>query len=290
VSDHDHLRFGPDPLALDDVTAERLLRDLDAEDAPPPYGPAAALLSALRSAARPSELAAEDAVLVAMAAGLALADPPESPRRTTMLKKFLSTRFAAAAAIGVLSMGGVAAAASGSVQTALANAVSPLADVVTGDGSTTSTTVADTTSTTVTGTTDTTVADTTSTTVASTTVTTDTTVAGSTDPALTPEQQAACDAATNHGEYVSSVARDHSVTGVDHGQAVSEAAHSDCGKHADGTTDTTISGTTDTSSDAQDQTEVEQPDTQDAAKATKPAAQSSGKSHGHGQSGQHGKK
>jgi hypothetical protein len=48
-------------------------------------------------------------------------------------------------------------------------------------------------------------------------------------PAVTPT--ATCPAGlTNHGQYVSSVARDHSKTGAEHGRAVSEAAHSDCGK------------------------------------------------------------
>lgn len=36
----------------------------------------------------------------------------------------------------------------------------------------------------------------------------------------------------NHGAYVSSVAKDKSVRGRDHGKLVSEAAHSDCGKKA----------------------------------------------------------
>jgi hypothetical protein len=36
----------------------------------------------------------------------------------------------------------------------------------------------------------------------------------------------------NHGAYVSSVAKDKTVTGRDHGKLVSEAAKSDCGKQA----------------------------------------------------------
>ena len=39
----------------------------------------------------------------------------------------------------------------------------------------------------------------------------------------------------NHGAYVSEVARDKTVTGREHGKAVSEAAHSDCGKPAEET-------------------------------------------------------
>jgi hypothetical protein len=52
------------------------------------------------------------------------------------------------------------------------------------------------------------------------------------DPADTPAADAtddACTAAVNHGQYVSQVAKD-TPPGPGHGQAVSEAAHSDCGK------------------------------------------------------------
>ncbi|MFN2539785.1 MAG: hypothetical protein ABR549_16760 [Mycobacteriales bacterium] len=50
------------------------------------------------------------------------------------------------------------------------------------------------------------------------------TPAASTSPKPCPSDVA------NHGAYVSSVAKDHSTTGREHGKAVSEAAHSDCGK------------------------------------------------------------
>lgn len=53
----------------------------------------------------------------------------------------------------------------------------------------------------------------------------------------------------NHGACVSTAAKDASVSGRDHGKAVSEIARSDCGKTADGTsTSSTSSTSTSTSS------------------------------------------
>src|SRR6266853_1799197 len=47
------------------------------------------------------------------------------------------------------------------------------------------------------------------------------------------ESDAICATAANHGEAVSSVAKDDSTVGADHGAAVSTMANSDCGKTDD---------------------------------------------------------
>ena len=52
----------------------------------------------------------------------------------------------------------------------------------------------------------------------------------------------------NHGAYVSSVAHDKSLKGRAHGQAVSAAAHSDCGKTADDAAKATDSTATESES------------------------------------------
>jgi hypothetical protein len=101
-------------------------------------------------------------------------------------------------ATGVIFVGGVAAAATGT-------GLSPLLDGI-GDTSTTTTTV-----------------------VASDAAT----AAGDVPPAWTDEEWAAiCDDATNHGDAVSTVAQDPRTTGREHGEAVSAMAHTDCGKTA----------------------------------------------------------
>ena len=70
-----------------------------------------------------------------------------------------------------------------------------------------------------------------------TTTTTTTTLGTTTDAApVAPgalDTQAICDEAENHGEAVSAVAKDPSTTGAEHGAAVSDMAKSDCGKVAD---------------------------------------------------------
>jgi hypothetical protein len=104
-------------------------------------------------------------------------------------------------------------------------------------------------------------------------VTTDATPAAA--PAVSASATCPADV-TNHGSYVSSVAKDHSTTGRDHGKAVSEAAHSDCGKKAGDSTDGTESpDSTDTespepaeSADAPESPEADSPDATDASPST----------------------
>jgi hypothetical protein len=100
--------------ALDEDTADRLLSGrLDPADAPPAYAPVARLVKAATGPATPEELAGEAAVIAAFAA-TAHADPPTPvPRRASMPSKFLSVKAAAAVIAAVLSVGGVAAAATG---------------------------------------------------------------------------------------------------------------------------------------------------------------------------------
>jgi hypothetical protein len=82
----------------------------------------------------------------------------------------------------------------------------------------------------------------------------------------------------NHGAYVSQVARDHSVTGRDHGKAVSEAAHSDCGKPAgeDATEAPEATETEDADTDEQESQDQDDADSQDDT----PKAHKHGKKHG----------
>lgn len=105
--------------------------------------------------------------------------------------------------VGLLFVGGVAAAATGT------NPLSPLLDVRQDAGPALTTT-------------------TTTTTVGTTTTTTAGPVA-----AAALDTQAICDEADNHGEAVSTVAKDERTVGAEHGAAVSLMAKSDCGKVAD---------------------------------------------------------
>jgi hypothetical protein len=100
-------------LALDEGTAERLLTGRVAPaDAPPGYGLAAAVLAAASAPPDADELAGESAV-VAVFAAAARSRPVGMrlliPRRSQVLTKLLTVK-AAAAVLGVLMTGGVAAA------------------------------------------------------------------------------------------------------------------------------------------------------------------------------------
>lgn len=106
-----------DRLALDEGTAERLLTGrMDSADAPPGYGGAAAVLAAASAPPDAEELAGE-AEVVAVFAAAARSHPVELrlvPRRSRMVTKLLTVK-AAAAVLGVLMTGGVAAAATGNL-------------------------------------------------------------------------------------------------------------------------------------------------------------------------------
>jgi hypothetical protein len=103
---------GDDPLALDDDTAERMLAgDLDPADAPPGYAEVAAVLAAATAKPDPDGLAGAAAAVAELAAvtrsGAAAARPAGRPGRRPR------TGLAVAVVVGALSMGGVAAAATG---------------------------------------------------------------------------------------------------------------------------------------------------------------------------------
>jgi hypothetical protein len=105
-----------DPLALDDETLERLLTgELSPAQAPPGYAEVAALLAATAAPPTPDELAGQAAALAELRAatrpqravvGLRRAARPPRRRRVGLL---------AAALVGALAMGGVAAAATGNL-------------------------------------------------------------------------------------------------------------------------------------------------------------------------------
>jgi hypothetical protein len=104
----------PDPLALDEATAERLLAgDLRSDQAPPGYAEVAALLAATVAAPSPAELAGQEAALAelqavvrAHRAGAWEAGTPGRRRRVGLV---------VAIAAAALSTGGIAAAATGNL-------------------------------------------------------------------------------------------------------------------------------------------------------------------------------
>jgi hypothetical protein len=105
---------GEDPLALDDDSADRLLDGrLDPADAPPGYVEVAAVMAAVTAPGRPNELAGASSALQAFRA--AGDRRPAPPRRARMLVKLLTVKAVAAAFTGALAVGGMAAAATGSL-------------------------------------------------------------------------------------------------------------------------------------------------------------------------------
>jgi hypothetical protein len=123
MSDEDAL--GPDmhPLlgfleaaapVADQDTLDRLLDGrLDPADAPAGYGGLARLLAVATAPAAPEELAGEQVVLAEFRAVLQSRPPTLVPRRTAVPSKLFTVKAAAAALIAVLSVGGVAVAATG---------------------------------------------------------------------------------------------------------------------------------------------------------------------------------
>jgi hypothetical protein len=98
----------------DQHTLERLLAGrLDPADAPAGYAGLARLLAAATGPATPKELAGEQEVLAQFAAVLQSHPPTLIPRRAPMLSKLVSVKAAAALLAALLSIGGVAAAATG---------------------------------------------------------------------------------------------------------------------------------------------------------------------------------
>jgi hypothetical protein len=100
--------------AVDQDLLDRLLEGrLDPASAPPGYGRLARLLAAATAPAAPEELAAEQLVLAEFATVMRSHPPTRVLRTTAVPRKVLTMKAAAAALVAVLSLGGVAAAASG---------------------------------------------------------------------------------------------------------------------------------------------------------------------------------
>jgi hypothetical protein len=126
---HRPLGFLDAALAADDQDLlDRLLdRRLDPASAPSGNGGLARLLAAATAPATPEELAGEQLVMAKFTAAMRSHPPTLAPRRTTVPRKVLTMKAAAAALVAVLSIGGVAAAASG----LLPDQASPVADQAT---------------------------------------------------------------------------------------------------------------------------------------------------------------
>jgi hypothetical protein len=117
--------LAPTPPADDQDLLDRLLDSrLNPASAPPGYGGLARLLAALAGRATPQELAGERLAMASFAAQMRSHPPTLVPRRTTVPRKLLTIKAAAAAMVAVLSLGGVAAAAGG----LLPDQASPVAD------------------------------------------------------------------------------------------------------------------------------------------------------------------
>jgi hypothetical protein len=101
------------PIADQDILERLLEGRLDPASAPPGYGRLARLLAAMTAPAAPEELAGEQQAMATLAAVLPSTPPTLSPRRTAVPRKALTMKAAAAALVAALSLGGVAAAASG---------------------------------------------------------------------------------------------------------------------------------------------------------------------------------
>ena len=113
-----------DPLDLDTATAERLLSGtLAAADAPPAYAGVARVLQAAAAPASPAELAGELETVAAMAAARSTPGPLVAVRRRSMLGSLTGGKALAAVAAALLSTGGVAAAATGSLPAPAQHAV-----------------------------------------------------------------------------------------------------------------------------------------------------------------------
>jgi hypothetical protein len=112
------------PSAGDQDTLERLLDGrLDPGSVPPGYGGLARLLAAATAPAAPDELAGERLAMATFAA-VRPHPPTHVPRRAAMAGKAFTAKAAAAALVAVLSVGGIAAAATGR----LPGQASPVAD------------------------------------------------------------------------------------------------------------------------------------------------------------------
>ena len=115
----------PGPSAADQDTLERLLEGrLDPVLVLPGYGGLARLLAAATAPATLEELAGEQRALAEFTAVMRSTPPTLVPRRIAVPRKVFTMKAAAAALVAVLSVGGIAAAATG----LLPGQASPVAD------------------------------------------------------------------------------------------------------------------------------------------------------------------
>jgi hypothetical protein len=112
------------PVADQDLVERLLDGPLDPGSVPPGYGGLARLLAAATAPAAPEELAGEQLAMATFAAELRSPASTLVPRRTAVSRKVFTMKAAAAALVAVLSVGGVAAAATG----LLPGQASPVAD------------------------------------------------------------------------------------------------------------------------------------------------------------------
>ena len=112
---HRPLGFPDAPLpAADQDLLDRLLENrLDPASAPPGYGGLAKLLAVAAAPATQRELAGERQAMATFAAVMRSHPPTLTSRRTTVPSKVFTMKAAAAALVAVLSIGGVAVAATG---------------------------------------------------------------------------------------------------------------------------------------------------------------------------------
>ncbi|HWM19711.1 MAG TPA: hypothetical protein VNO51_08475 [Ilumatobacteraceae bacterium] len=190
------------------------------------------IIAALRSSASADELSGEDAAVEAMASTLA-----STPSTVRSLGSARSLRVVAVVAAGLIGMGGIAAAGAATLRPARDTAEISTADTVV-DTTTPASVVATTSPATTSP----------ATTVAETTVP-GTGVETLVDDPATEFDETQC-AEGNHGATVSSIAKE-TPPGPGHGEVVSDAAHSSCGKNADddATDDTTVAPVDDPTTD-----------------------------------------
>jgi hypothetical protein len=123
VDMHRPLEAAP-PVADQDLLDRLLDGRLDPASAPPHYRRLVRLLAAMTAPAVPQELAGERLAMASFAAARRSHPPTLSSRRTPVTRKVLTMKAAAAALVAALSLGGVAAAASG----LLPDQAAPVAD------------------------------------------------------------------------------------------------------------------------------------------------------------------
>jgi hypothetical protein len=132
MSHHDalgdmHRLLGPfdaSPPADQDILDRLLEGRLDPASAPPGYGGLARLLAMATAPAAPEELAGAQSAMATFEAVMRSHPPILVPRRSAVPSKVFTIKAAAAALVAVLSLGGIAAAASG----LLPDRASPKAD------------------------------------------------------------------------------------------------------------------------------------------------------------------